>query len=422
MASFCERLNDLESKVCQEVPVYRLSEPDPGVNVRIWNGGDGDSVPHDDVGVVFAGPIDPATGFPSHPNPPTAQVVEADWNYSTANIGGVAYANDGTDQLEGWGWISTAGLGDILLSENNQNTGERGEVWIGACCGQPQRQPGFNDAATGNTPSADRGVMDPSGPFSEGVHFVYFRMSDFSAFGGINLEYTTDLSGDTGWSNFPADRSFVDKPVVECELVDECEPLPEGWALCPPALCSPVMAPNLGGSEPPPLSTLVPVPDNEADTAIRTGSAGSTGEFADAGHNHPIVRQSNPGDPVLTPGGEITITQTLITDRWSTEETYEYHFRVRVEQPVGTGWGWVAVPTIAGFQQPQIFAVGTYRPQSTAIQEDNGDNQGASPRGPFMGAEAHHWTSSNRVYAGYFRRDDNPVDMFIEFNVRYIRT
>lgn len=385
--------------------VYRLSTEPPGVNARIWNGGDGDAVPHDTVADIWTGPGDPDHGFPTHPNPPTAQVVELDWTMATNVVGGVAYPSDGTDQFEAWGWINTIGLGDVLLRDNNLNTGERGEVWIGVCCGNPTLQPGGNQVDTNGT---DRVLLDPV-LLPEGVHFVYTRISDLSAFAGIQLQYTTDLSGAAGWLNFPAARSTVTKPVVECQQVAACDLPVDGWDTCPPPACSAPPAPIIAADSADPVlpATVAPIPDNEVDTAIRTGLVGTSVEYARADHNHPIRRQAVVS-PALTPGGtgvSGTLIQSIITDRWSTEETVGVEWRAYIEQPAGVGWFWLTVPALAGFQQPQI-TVGTYRNQSTAVHQDDGDgNGGASPQGPFMGAEAAHWSSTRRVYMGFYRKD-----------------
>lgn len=136
-------------------------------------------------------------------------------------------------------------------------------------------------------------------------------------------------------------------------------------------------------------------------------------------------RLANPGDPVITAGGTgLAITQTTILDRWSTDYMYSYRVRVLTSITGNTGWGWINIPTKAGFQQPKIGAIGTYRNQTRSVQEDSqggvgGD--GASPLGQFMGSEAHHWTSTNRIYNGYNRRD-NDYTMYIEFTVDYIKT
>jgi hypothetical protein len=167
-------------------------------------------------------------------------------------------------------------------------------------------------------------------------------------------------------------------------------------------------------------SNAAPVADNEADTAIRAGQAGTSSDYARADHNHPIRRQANPGDPTITlTGAGGTLTQAIVLDRWSEEEHYAYRFRCRLDIDAGTGWIYLTVPAIAGFQQPDISGVGSYRFTSNAPQDDDSVN-GAAPRGPFMGAEAHHWSSTNRIYHAYFRRD-NAYSTFIEFTVNYRR-
>lgn len=170
-------------------------------------------------------------------------------------------------------------------------------------------------------------------------------------------------------------------------------------------------------------STIVPIADSV--DAIRTGEIGISDDYARADHKHPIVRQSNPGDPTLTyvwSTGSSLISETIL-DRWSTEEWYAYKFRVHGEYAGGLGWSYITIPSIAGFQQPLIYEIGTYRNQSISVQEDgpqgNGGD-GASPRGPYMGKEAHHWSSTNRIYHGYNRRDTTYI-MFTEFIVKYIR-
>ena len=167
-------------------------------------------------------------------------------------------------------------------------------------------------------------------------------------------------------------------------------------------------------------ATTVPIADNEADAAIRTGQVGTSALYARADHNHPIRRQANPGDPVITVSGSFELQANLILDRWSDEESYSYAFRTLVNQPAGNGWGWINVPNIAGFQRPRITGIGSYRFASTAVQDDDG-SFGASPRGPFMAKEAHHWSSTQRIYGAYFRRD-NDFRAYIEYVVEYTRT
>lgn len=129
-----------------------------------------------------------------------------------------------------------------------------------------------------------------------------------------------------------------------------------------------------------------------------------------------------PLEPVIVFTGTGTLSQNLRLDSWSDDKWVEYAFRARVQQDAGTGWGFLTIPNIAGFQRPIITVDGTYRVGSTAVQIDEPSGQGgdgASPRGPFMGQEAHHWSSTQRIYMGYFRRD-NPLDMYIDYRVKYV--
>lgn len=173
----------------------------------------------------------------------------------------------------------------------------------------------------------------------------------------------------------------------------------------------------------PPAANAIPIADNEADAAIRTGQVGTSTDYAREDHNHPIRRQANPGDPVITVSGA-TSTQQIILDRFSDEESYSYRFRVLVTQSAGVSWGIITIPSKAGFQQPKISEIGGYRTASNAPQDDdtgNGNGFGASPRGPYMGENPSHWSSTNRLYMPHYRRD-NAFSTYVGFTVTYVRT
>lgn len=168
-------------------------------------------------------------------------------------------------------------------------------------------------------------------------------------------------------------------------------------------------------------SALVPISDNEADNNIRTGIPGTTGEFSDAGHNHPIVRQALPTVPDLIYSGTGTMSGQTTLDRWSTEETVGYEVRVIVDSIVGTSWEFITVPSLTGFQPPKI-SVGTYRQTSNSPQPDTNQsaNDGAAPYGPIMACEAHHWSSTQRVYLAYYRREA-AYRTYVTIRAEYIR-
>ena len=403
----------MAAKPCKnDYAVYRLSEPAPGLNRRVWNQGDGDAAPHGPVDGIFTGPTDPETGFPAHPNPPTIQDVS-----TAASVTNADFPSDGSDQIEVWGYIVLDE--PALLRDINVNNGEFGEIWIGQCCGQPVRGPGWNDASTGPT-ATDRTLLDPTPLTGPGIHYVYGRLSDLSAFAGFQLQTSVD-----GGGSWQAAETLSAKPEVECLIVPGCDPIPAGWSLHYPALCAPVIGPDIdiGVAGPAPATTL-PIADNEVDTAIRTGQVGTSLDYSPADHNHPIRRQAMAPDPVITVGGTLVLLQADVLDRWSTEEEIAYAHRVQVSQPVGNDWGYIRVPAIAGYQQPQILALGSYRTPSTAIQVDgpqgNGGD-GAGPRGPFMASEFGHWSSTRLLYSAYIRRDNPLTSTYVEFITRWIR-
>lgn len=401
------------SKPCTQ-NVYRLNVDTIGWNRRVWNNGNGDSVPHGDVADIFVGPVDPVTGFPSHPNTPTVQDIDT----TVTTVTNADYPNDGSDQMEIWGWLTLDA--PALLRDVNGNTGERAEVWIGQCGGSPYRGEGYNDATTGDTASGDVGVLDPT-PLPAGTHFVYARFSDFSAFMGLQLQTSVDNGG--SWQAVSTVTPTA--PVVECQQIDCCDPIPTGWDVCPPVECAAIHGMNPSGGSGVPVSTAIPIPDNEVDTAIRTGTAGTTGEAADAGHNHPIRRQGYPTTPTLalTSSAGSTMTAPALLDRWSDEEAVGFEWRATVSvQPSNAGWDFITVPSIAGFQVPRI-TVGTYRSTTGTPQADGPSGagaEGAAPRGPYMGAEATHWSSTQRVYLGYYRRE-TAFTLYVMIRAEYTR-
>lgn len=402
---------DLQKKVGELTrQVYRLSRPAPGVNFRRFLEAP-DAVPHDDVQKIFVGPRDPVTGMPTHPNAPTTEGIEPDFTFGGPE-----------NQQEMWSWITFDE--PTYLRDTNGNTGERGGFWIGICGGTPSLQPGHKTGI--NTASADRGLMDVV-LVPPGTHLVYGALSDLSANGGFQVQESLD---ETSWANIPSGaddgRLWSEPRVVECQTILACDPTPDGWEDCPPEVCTPVHSPADSSSDATP-SALEPIADNDVDDELRDGKAGTTGEFSDAGHSHPVRRQANPGDPVLTLTGTGSITQQVILDRESDEESYAFKMRVRVSHLAGNGWDYLNVPTIAGFQQPEIYGLGNYRSQSISPQIDNNQpgnlslvERGAAPIGPYMGKEVHEWSSTRRVYNGFYRREVDYVN-YIEFWVRYTR-
>ena len=131
-----------------------------------------------------------------------------------------------------------------------------------------------------------------------------------------------------------------------------------------------------------------------------------------------------PATPVITPGGNATFQSGVaILGEWANRDSYDFQFRVLVQQDPGTGFGWVNVPIIAGLQRPQIYPVNGYRFPTTAVQQDNSggaSGDGAAPRGQVMGEMFGHWSNTRRLYCPYFRRDEE-YRAYCEAIVRYYR-
>jgi len=161
---------------------------------------------------------------------------------------------------------------------------------------------------------------------------------------------------------------------------------------------------------------LTPLSDNELDTAIRTGTPGTSSEFARCDHNHPIRRQANPGTPTLTFSGNATFPQTILLDFNSTEEWVSYEWRVRVDFATGNGWRTIVVPNIPGFQRP-IIESDSYR--NVGNPEPDAATLGARPEQPYMGDEVAHWSSTQRLYFGL--RVEEAGRIYVRVRAKFIR-
>ena len=399
-------------------PIYRFAPTTPGLRARWWGP---DAGPHLDP-LEWAGPADPGIGFPL----PTAAAPDFDVVNTATSI---SDSNSGADAarygiISGWFWLPD---NVTHVRDNNQNTGELGMVLLGGCCGGSlTEQPGGNHDT--NTGAADRSLMDPT-PIGGGWHYVYNPQSDLSAFQGLDLEYSTD--GTASWSEVTVTQ--VDSPTVETVLHPACEAIPEGWQIQPLSECCQPSYTAGGGLDEeavvallPVASDATPIPDNELDTAIRTGTAGVSADFARADHNHPIVPQEHPAWPGVTVNANVTLDQETILDQnRSTEEWIEYEVRVRVAVDAGNNWPIITVPAIAGYRQPIITVTNTYRNVTNTYQEDDQQgnttiDDGAAPVGPYMGIEWSHWSSTRGLY-GPFRRENDITSWFVGFSAMYVR-
>lgn len=173
-------------------------------------------------------------------------------------------------------------------------------------------------------------------------------------------------------------------------------------------------------------ATTLPIPDNEVDTAIRTGQVGTSLDYARADHNHPIRRQVHPTWPGVTASGSATLLQDIVLDRRSTEEWVEFEIRTQVSVAAGNNWPIISIPALAGYQQPIITVTNTYRNQTSTYQLDTQQgnttiDDGAAPVGPYMGIEWSHWSSTRNLY-GPFRRENAITSWYIGASIKYVRT
>ena len=163
------------------------------------------------------------------------------------------------------------------------------------------------------------------------------------------------------------------------------------------------------------------ISDNNESEGIwnRAANMGVSPLAARADHKHPIVPIPNPGVPVLTMVGG-TISSQLTLDTIATEETISFKIRSIVTgMSTGIGWVYINVPSIAGFRPPEIFSINNYQTGSVAIQNDDG-TFGASPRGPLMDHAWSEWSSTQRMYYKYYRRD-NVTTNYPTFLIKYTR-
>lgn len=392
----------MAKKCCSTKLIYRYEPAIEGLNARFWDATHGD---HLDP-LEWAGPSDPLTGFPLPvAAAPDVTTVNNSTSVTDSNSGLVGARYGIID-----GWIELP-EDATHLRDNNANTGELGMVLMATCCGGV-----LNEKAGGNhevnTSGVDRTVMDSS-RISGGWYYIYSPQSDSGAANGLQLQYSTD--NEATWLAVPVRRA--NRPIVEIREIPSCSAVPEGWQIKPlTSCCQPIYLPPVARPEPVLPATELPIADNEQDDAIRTGAVGTSELYAREDHNHPIVRQTMPADPELTfnAATDSVLNAVIVQDRWSDEESVTYAFRADVNVSAATGWNWIAIPNLAGYQRPQITIEGTYR--------NSGNPSAFVPRAPYMGQEANHWSSLQRVYIGQYNQKDAAARYFVAITVKYTRS
>lgn len=163
----------------------------------------------------------------------------------------------------------------------------------------------------------------------------------------------------------------------------------------------------------PPAANAIPIADNEADAAIRTGTAGTSTDYARADHNHPIRRQANPGTPTPVLSGPATENLNELRRFRSTEEWVRFSWRMSVSMTTANGWVIYTFPSIGGFQPPILHCAGAY--MQTGGQ-DNSDIQTSS-----MSKNGVDWADISRMYYGQFAGKETAETWWPNIHATYIR-
>ena len=412
-----ELLNDVAFCVNDaERPVYRIAPADaPGALNREWHDTFAPAVPLSTASTTaFGAAVRLGHDFTATPDTTsTVTTLALNDTNNTASEGDVQVLDTVALVPAGGVWVQWSGGSEGYWA-----------VEVGECCGPLtlRDELGYSDRED-NTQ-----LLGPVF-LPEGQHSI--RVWNIDS-GGTNSSHqdfwSTDGETFVGTPQLVGVELNQSKRPVECELIGLCDPVEDGWSLCYPTPCTPGIVDPL--PEPPAaasleIATTLPVPDNETDTAIRTGFEGSTGLVSDAGHNHAIRRQVHPEWPGVTVNGNVDLLQELVLDRRSTEEWVEYEIRTRVSVAAGNNWPIITVPPLAGFQQPLIVVTNTYRNGTSSYQEDDQPTgstvfRGAAPVGPYMGIEWSHWSSTRGLH-GPFRRENNITSWFVGFSAKYVR-
>lgn len=288
-------------ETCITQLIYRY-EPatTPGLNVRLWDNTHG---PHLDP-LEWTGPLD-INGFPLPTSTaPDLITINNSTNINDSNSG---LANARYTIIDGWAELPE---GTTHIRDNNANTGEYGMVLSSTCCGSILiEQAGGNHAV--NTSGVDRTLMD-SVPASEGWLYVYSPQSDSGAANGLDLEYSTD--GGTTWINVPTKQPNT--PVVECQEISSCDPIPEGWQLKPLKECCDATYQSGGGLSEDEVIALIPPPVVVPDQEICTGDFVDVSSRAGWLHTWTPTYNANSGTIVedYVQVGSAEISPNCVTD------------------------------------------------------------------------------------------------------------
>ena len=397
--------------------VWSAPAQDPGFTWERWEGEDaGGSADSTIAGFEESWSGAPVDGIPTHPNPSTVSGVETDTRY--------AQSERGRDDHRLCYWVHNDS-DDPWLLEDTDTRAESLRVYASCDCPASLVHERYQTPQGAPYNSQGPFLTLPPGGIVKLTVLIQDPGADFS---GFWLRATTP----TNETTFNP-TTYQNRPTAECEDRPACLPLAEGESTKEIKLsCLDCGGAGDSGLDEAAVQALLPVPsestpipDNEVDTAIRTGQIGTSLDYARADHNHPIRRQVHPDWPGVTVNGNLSLTSEIVLDRRSTEEWVEYEVRTEHAVPAGNNWPIVTYPILAGFQQPILTIVNMYRTQTLSFQEDDQPGNsvvfdGAAPVGPYMGIEASHWSSTRGVYFP-FRRENDIARWFLTVSALYVR-
>jgi len=167
-------------------------------------------------------------------------------------------------------------------------------------------------------------------------------------------------------------------------------------------------------------STVIPIADNEVDTAIRTGIVGTSLQYARADHNHPIRRQAIPAQPVVTVGGTgFVLVGTTLNGTVSDEESVTFFMTIQVTQTVSNAWNFFSIPNIAGFQRAEVTPTASYRYTGNPLNDTTNPIDQMYPNAPTMNMEWSYYFNGT----GYMNVPNRTqaTGYYLSFSVKYTR-
>ena len=180
--------------------LWCLEGGEPGIKASRWRA---NAAPHGPVAGIFTGRV--------HVNGAPDETVVITNNWSLVDLDFPVTGRDfgpSQEMYEAWVWLDSP----TQLLDRNGNTGEFLQ-WDMNGCGRTA----IPVATAGPTTGAARG-FGSIGEFVPGLYYQRGLVSDFSVFGGIALEYSTD--GGATDPLFPMARTWSQPPEIVCRTVE----------------------------------------------------------------------------------------------------------------------------------------------------------------------------------------------------------